>query len=358
MLDINFSSPPDALTQILEWLEENIDLQHIASVEERHVNALKWQIVDHPPVTYLGSVPPPLNVYPYEEVFTDHIKMLVNELIGPYAALGSTPSVVNSVINKDDFPLQIRAFYGLGLMASLFGAESVVTTDNFPWVRPLGKNKTQQLVNKGIPDLITGLTPQVLDTMQFYQEAFDIAAQLWGSDIFTAFFDCPDFLEELLALIAETYIQACRLFAEVSTETIEEGFIALHYTICSGHCLIKDDSSVMLSPQTYTRFIRPVNEKILSTLGGGGIHFCGSGNQWRNEFVETRGLLGVDFGQLYLNDLPAWAELLHTRKIPIVNSDWTYVEFNNSKPERLFPTGASFSVSIDNPNIIKEHTNR
>jgi len=298
---------------------------------------------------------------------------LVNELVGPYAALGPTASIVNSVKIRDDFPLQIRAFYGVGLMASLFEAESVVAENNYPWVKPLGLEKVKQLVAKGVPDLMNGLVPRVLETMQFYKEAlmpypicsqaihitqpdmqgpFDIAAQLWGSEIFTAFYDCPELIVELLDLIAETYIQTCRLFANASSEAIGDGFIALHYTICKGHCVLKDDSSVMLSPRTYMRFIRPANEKILTTLGGGGIHFCGVGDQWKKEFVDTQGLMGVDFGQLYLNNLPAWAEILRAKKIPIVNTDWTLDAFKATKPTRIFPTGASFAVTVDNLEVI------
>jgi hypothetical protein len=373
MTSIDYSSPVNALTGILEWLEEKIDLQHIAAVEDRHIKALQWQPVVNAPLTYLAPVASPFAPYPYGEVYQDHVKMLVNELVGPYAALGPTASIVNSVKIRDDFPLQIRAFYGVGLMASLFEAESVVTENNYPWVKPLGLEKTKQLVAKGVPDLMNGLVPRVLETMQFYKEAlmpypicsqaihitqpdmqgpFDIAAQLWGSEIFTAFYDCPELIVELLDLIAETYIQACRLFANASSETIGDGFIALHYTICKGHCLLKDDSSVMVSPRTYLRFIRPANEKILTALGGGGIHFCGVGDQWKKEFVDTQGLMGVDFGQLYLNNLSAWAEILRAKKIPIVNTDWTLDAFKETAPTRIFPTGASFAVTVDNLEVI------
>ena len=39
----------------------------------------------------------------------------------------------------DDYPLQIRAFYGVGLMASLFGARSEIVEDQFPWVHQIGR---------------------------------------------------------------------------------------------------------------------------------------------------------------------------------------------------------------------------
>lgn len=375
MVVFNYDEPATALTQILEWVEERIDLAHGAAVEERHVKALQWEPVDHVPVSFFAPLAEPFVSYPYFEVFNDPTKMLVNELVGPEAMLGASPSMINSVLIKDDLPLQIRANYGVGLIASLFGAESEVTGDNFPWVRPIGLAAVKRLVAGGVPDLQGGLFQRALDTMAYYREAlapypkcrqaihitqpdlqgpFDIAAQLWGGEIFTAFYDDPGFLRELLDLLAETYVLVCRKLAAASTEFAREGFIYLHLTICKGRCLLKDDSSVMLSPRLYTEFIRPANEKVLQAMGGGGIHFCGSGDQWRSEFVDTDGLVAVDFGQLYLNDVLAWAATLRERRLPVVNTHWTRDAFVQSDPVRLFPTGASLAVVVDSLDEVRE----
>lgn len=367
-MTFDFDEPSVALTQILEWLEEQIDLAHLAAVEDWHIKTLQWEPVDRPPVILSAPVQEPFALYPYNEAFHDLTKMLVNDLVGPYAVLGPSPSIVNSVLIKDDFPLQIRANYGVGLIASLFGAEIEVRGDNFPWVRPMGPEALKRLVARGVPDLKGGLFQQALDTMAYYKEAlapyrkcrqaihitqpdlqgpFDIAAHLWGGEIFTAFYDHPDFLRELLDLLAETYILACREFAVESTETIREDFIYLHFTICKGKCLLKDDSSVMLSPKIYAEFIRPANQKVLQALGEGGIHWCGSGDHWRSELLDTRGLVAIDWGDPNMIDLPAWAAVLRERKLPVVNMNWDAEAFFASDPACLFPTGASFTVAVD-----------
>ena len=136
--EFRYDTPAVALTQLLEWVEEHIDLRHVAAVEERHIRALQWQPLDCPSITYSAPVAPPFAAYPYRRAFGDPTCMLVNELVGPYAAVGPSPSIVNSVHIRDDYPLQIRAFYGVGLMASLFGARSEMVEDQFPWVRPIG----------------------------------------------------------------------------------------------------------------------------------------------------------------------------------------------------------------------------
>jgi hypothetical protein len=134
MMSFDYGEPSAALTQVLEWVEERIDLAHVVAVEERHINTLRWEPVDRAPVTFVVPVSEPFVPYPYFEVFHDPVKMLVNELVGPYAMLGASPSIINSVIIQDDFPLQIRANFGVGLAASLLGAKSEVTGDNFPGV--------------------------------------------------------------------------------------------------------------------------------------------------------------------------------------------------------------------------------
>jgi hypothetical protein len=372
MSDLPFfddASPKSILHKILEWLEEKIDLKHLATVEQRHIQTLEWQPVDYLPVTILAPVVQPFRIYPYQEVINNPTKMMVNELVGPYGALGSTASVVNSVLLQDDFPLQIRANYGVGLMASLFGAECEITGDGFTWARPIGPQECRKLLGHGLPNLKGGLLNKAMETMSYYKEVltaypkcsqsikisqpdlqgpYDIATQLYGGDIFTLFYDDPIFLREYLDLIAETYLVVCRKFDRVSTGLTKELYRYLHYTILKGHAILKDDSSVMLSPKIYANFIRPANEKILLGLGDGCIHFCGRGDQWRDEFIQTKGLIGVDFGQLYLNDITAWASHLRRKYIPIVNADWVATTSEINNVYKLFSSGISIALVVDN----------
>ena len=367
MTTIDYTEPATAAQQILAWIEERLDLDHVAAVERRRLRALNWQPVDHPPVTVSVPAPEPFRIYPYPESFADPAKMLVNELVGPGMVWGAgSPSIVNSVALQDDFPLQIRANYGIGIMASLFGAEIHVVEDNMPWVQPIGPARLEEALAHGVPGLEGGLLPRALETMAYYREAlapypncrraihitqtdlqgpFDIAAQLWGGEIFTAFHDRPELLRELLDLIGGTYVQVCRRVASASTAQAGDDCIYLHFTICRGGCLVKDDSSIMLSPGTYARFIRPANARVLEALGGGGIHWCGSGQHWRPEFVATEGLRCIDWGNPEKLDLPGWESTLRERRLPVVQMQWEAARFLEVRPDRLFPSGGAFTVS-------------
>ena len=366
MISIDYDQPAAAVRVILDWIEERINLEHVASVEQRHIAAMQWQSIDRPPVTISAPVPAPFRIYPYHEAFEDPAKMLVNELVGPGMVWGAdSPSIINSLTLQDDFPFQVRANYGLGIIASLFGAETRLVEDNMPWVQPIGLEALEKVVARGQPDLDAGLLPCALETMAYYREAlapypkcreaihitqtdlqgpFDIAAQLWGSEIFTAFQDKPQFLEDLLALIADTFVQVSRAVGHASTQATGAECIYLHFAISPGNCLVKDDSSIMLSPRTYDRFIRPANERVLQTLGGGGIHWCGSGQHWQAAFLDTEGLTCVDWGNPERLDLASWEPLLRERRLPVSQMNWTAEAFLAQRPDRVFPTGAAFTV--------------
>ena len=120
------------------------------------------------------------------------------------------------------------------------------------------------------------------------------------------------------------------------------GCIYLHFAICPGNCcLVKDDSSIMLSPRTYDRFIRPANERVLEALGGGCIDWCGSGQHWQAAFLDTEGLTCVDWGNPERLNLVSWEPLLRERRLPVSQMNWTAEAFLAQRPDRLFPAGAA-----------------
>jgi hypothetical protein len=41
--ELDYAEPTAALTKLLEWLEDHIDMDHVAAVEDRHLNALNYR---------------------------------------------------------------------------------------------------------------------------------------------------------------------------------------------------------------------------------------------------------------------------------------------------------------------------
>lgn len=367
-MHIDYREPRAAARQILEWIEQRIDREHVARVEQRHRKALRWEPLERAPLILSAPAQPPFAAYPYYEAFADPFKLLVNELVGPGLAWSDrSPSIVNSVLSKDDLPLQIRANYGVGLIASLFGAHIEVPENNMPWVQPYGRSRLASMIARGVPPLDAGLAARALDTMAIFREAlapyprcreairvtqpdlqgpFDIASQLWGGEILTSFYDDPQFLRAALKVIGETYVALCRTFDAASNARLDDEFFYLHFSIFRGRCLLKDDSATMLSRRIYAEFIAPANAQVLTRLGGGGIHWCGSGDAWREELLSTLGLLAVDWGNPDMQDLTAWAEALRTRRLPVGRMSWQKDAFIEHAASRLFPSGATHVVSV------------
>ena len=310
--------PPPRARTILDWIEDRIDPDQLATMEQRHIRGLQWQSIDRPPVTISAPVAEPFRIYPYHEAFGDPAKMLVNELVGPGMVWGTgSPSIVNSVVLKDDFPLQIRCQlrYRHRCVA--------VRSRNPRGGRQHAVGPADRIGRAGSGSWLTGSrvwTPvscRVPETMVYSRQARALSEvpaghpdhadrpsgtvrhRRRGSGAATSsrrFRIDPSF-----SVICSTCWRiptsgpAAPPVARASTESAGDDCIYLHFTICRGRCLVKDDSSTMLSPRTYARFIRPANERILEALGGGGIHWCGSGQHWRSEFVDTKGLTCLDW---------------------------------------------------------------
>jgi hypothetical protein len=326
------------LAHVLEWIEARLDPRHCARVEARHRAALSWQPVDRLPLTI--AFPQDLfEPYPYRDGFVDPQKMLINELV---ASSTTKPSVVSSLLIGDDFPLQVRPNFGVGVIASLFGAQIEVPEEGMPWVRPVGSADTVQLmVEAGVPDVGSALGGRVIETLEFYREALapyskasrhihltqpdlqgvlDIALLLWGTDLFVLMREQPALAHAALDLLNETYAALLRRLKPLVREEAGAGFIALHWGLCRGQLLVKEDSAIMLSPGMYAEYVRPCNERLFAEFGGGGIHFCGDGGHLRDEMTATWGLECVDMGQPELNDTGAWRRPLHDRRIALMRA--------------------------------------
>ena len=140
--------------------------------------------------------------YPIEEAINDPAKMLVNELIHGQA------SVTEWLQIKDDRPLQVRPDFGIGLIASVFGAAPQVVDNNPPWIPPLFTDDIENNIENMLDSFEPGRSverswiPRVSETLGFYHSAlknypsvsaamavvmpdlqgpFDTAAMLWGS---------------------------------------------------------------------------------------------------------------------------------------------------------------------------------
>lgn len=296
------------LLEILSYLEEKLDPRHLEQVRERQTQALLFGQPDSLPLR-VDCPSTTFERFPYAEAFADKEKMLFNELCG----------LCSSAEIQDDAWPMIRANYGVGTLASLFGNECRILYNEAPWVKPLEDNEAvRRLIGQGVPALTSGLGRQVLDTQAYYREQlapypkcrslirvyhpdlqgpFDTAHLIWGTEIYYAMTDEPELVHALLDLVTETYIQFMKAAKAMIQDEFGEGFCGHWGSIYRGRIVLRDDTAVNLSPEQYDTFVRPYDQRILEAFGGGSIHYCGQAEQWLYRMMECRQLGGLNFGQ-------------------------------------------------------------
>jgi len=138
------------------------------------------------------------------------------------------------ITSQEGRRLGVRCNYGVGIIASLFGARIRRLDDELntlPTSIPLGSHGVHALLDRGIPDIRAGLGATVFDMAERFLTVFerypaiaqcvelyhpdlqgpmDAVELLWGSDLFTAIYLEPDTVKALLELVTETHLTFMR----------------------------------------------------------------------------------------------------------------------------------------------------
>lgn len=354
------------LDELLCYIEENIDLEHLRKVESLHLDILGYKKVNRLPLTIIFPVDTTFTPYKYKESFEDPEKMLFNELLFSFS------SIYNSVTLKDYFPLHIRSNHGIGIMPSVFGAESKILEDNMPWVDHLeSMESVKSIIKKGIPEFNSSLAGKVIETYKYFidrlkeypkcfkgihisqpdlQGPFDIAHLLIGSNIFYELYDNADVIHELLDVITQTYIKFRRHIARLLTDEAGDDAVYVHGSIYGGKVVIKDDTAtVNLSQNMYDEFSKQYNEKILEAFRGGSIHHCGLERPWHFKSMISKWLKGINYGNPEMHNIKKSFEYWEKYNVPIIfygyNQD---ISFLNQMNTCQIDTGVSLAVKANN----------
>lgn len=221
--------------------------------------------------------------------------------------------------------LCVRCNYGVGILATLFGAEEYIMPaeqNSLPNVRPIGIDGVRNCLQQGIPDLSTGSGARVFDTAARFNEILarhpvlaehvhlyhpdlqgpmDICELLWGSDIFVDLYDEPERVHEMLELITETYIAFMRKWHTIAPVI---GEFSTHWGMLQkGRIMIRDDSAMNLSPEMFDEFIAPYDGRLLEELGGGCIHACGRVDHYIESASHLPKLHAFNMSQPSYNDM-------------------------------------------------------
>ncbi len=300
------------LESILGFLEERIDPEHIEDSRQTIKKQLFWKHVERP-VIKLQFSNARFSHYPYSLIFNDMEKMMINELVS-----GNLCSICNYVEVKDHTVPMIRADYGVSIVPSLFKLNYTLKNDDKPWVEHVKSiDDIYRIIDCGIPNSTNGLGTKVFETYEYYKEVlsrfpncdrtialyhpdlqgpFDVAHLIWGSDIYIALYDDSSTVHRLLDLVTQTYIAFLRRIKQYINDEYD-GFVYQWGTLYSGGVVLRDDTAVNLSKEMYQEFVKPYDEAILESFGGGSIHYCGKAPQWLGSMMDSRYVEALNFGQ-------------------------------------------------------------
>ncbi len=229
--------------------------------------------------------------------------------------------------------LNVRANYGTSILPSLFGVEMFMMDeelDTLPTSWPLdgGADAIRRIVDRGLPDIRTGLGGKVLDMAERFadirvrypnigrwvyvyhpdlQGPMDVVEVVWGSGIFLELVDRPDLVKAFLDLVTQGYIRLMNAWDDIVGPAIpgsDGRSYAVHWeTLHKGHVMLRDDSAMNLSPAMYDEFVRPYDQRVFDALGGGAIHFCGRGDHYIESLARMNGIYAVQMSQPEYNDM-------------------------------------------------------
>ena len=223
--------------------------------------------------------------------------------------------------------MAVRSSYGTPIVPSLFGVELFFMADKLntlPGSKPLpgGKEAIRTLVKKGVPDLDGGLGAKVFEMGRRFEMIFrqypkigkyvhlyhpdfqgplDICEMIWGSELFIDIVDEPALVKDFLALITETYIALMNRWVEIVP--FEKDYNVHWSMLHKGSIALRIDSGMNISPEMYSEFSVPYDQRLLDLYGGGAIHFCGRGDHYIERLAAMRGVFAVPMSQPHLNDM-------------------------------------------------------
>jgi len=222
--------------------------------------------------------------------------------------------------------MNVRCNYGTSIIPLLFGVELFVMDEEantLPTSRPLHDvDAIRRLVDAGVPEIRRKYMAQVLEMGAYYAEIaarypkigqyvqiyhpdlqgpMDIVEVVWGSSVFYSLYDRPELVKRFLEVVTETYIACMRAWTEVVP--FRDGGNAHWGLYHKGNIMLRDDSAMNLSLEMFDEFVRPYDQRLLDTFGGGAIHFCGKGDHYAPALAQMHNLYAINLSQPEYNDM-------------------------------------------------------
>jgi hypothetical protein len=238
------------------------------------------------------------------EVFCDACRDMRESLRLQLGALTKTMTFAT------DAPTYLEPWYGIGTIASVFGADYVWHPGQAPATEPIFNSvwDMPELTPKNFEDVpILRFTRETvgyfLDQTQGrlpmswcdIQGPINVAGGFINiTQFLMAFYDMPDKIKRILATITDTIIAYYREQSDLIGDALAQpghGFASSRKGTGMG---LSTDNLVMISPEMYTEFCDDDHNRIGEAFGRVGFHSCGNWISWLEAVKRTPRLLMVD----------------------------------------------------------------
>lgn len=124
---------------------------------------------------------------------------------------------------------------------------------------------------------------------------FVTAQAIRGDEIFTDFYDDPEFVATLLDKCAEVCVRAGRLWKQSVGEAETSGYHGALY-MARGAIRVVDDASTNISPVFHREIVLPRIRRVFAVFGGGWYHSCGVYPQHLEHLLSAPEITAINFG--------------------------------------------------------------
>lgn len=192
---------------------------------------------------------------------------------------------------KADIANFLEPWYGIGYIASCFGAEYGWKPEQAPHVKPLFTSMHEILNADFVPIEQTKEGKQILEMTEFFMDQTkgkipvsfcDIQSPLNMltyllpmNDIFLEVYDSPEETKQAANLVADLLIDFLKVQEKIIGESLAKpghGFASSRKFNGIG---LSDDTSIMLQADDYVEMFQKADEKIGDAFGGVVYHSCG-----------------------------------------------------------------------------------
>jgi len=211
-----------------------------------------------------------------------------------------------SVAYPMDVPNFLEPWYGIGYVASAFGAEYLWPAGQAPAVEPVFRDLDAALACDPKPIESTPAGKRILEMIEFFLDATGGIVPMSCSDVqsplnaATALFPTSTFFMDALdrpedvAVLLDRIVDLSVAFFRKQEALIGGALVRPGHGFASSRHFrglgASDDNAVMVSPDTYRELFAPALERFGRELGGTVFHSCGN---WSSKIPTVKTLSGL-----------------------------------------------------------------